>query len=124
MGKLKVLTRWEAVVIAAAVLGFLVWLFFPKTAGGTVEITAGGAPVAALSLKEPARLPVTGAHGVTLTVVVEGGAAHVEGATCPDLLCARHSPVSRAGESIVCLPGQIVVTVKGGSAHGPDAVSG
>ena len=41
--------------------------------------------------------------------------ADVTDAGCPDKLCVRMGAVSRAGQSIVCLPGGIVVTVVGGT---------
>jgi hypothetical protein len=39
----------------------------------------------------------------------------VEAADCPDKLCVSHREIFREGESIVCLPHRVVVTVtKGG----------
>ena len=55
-------------------------------------------------------------------IEVSGGRVRVRDADCPDRLCVRMGWVSRDGESIVCLPHKLVVTVRGGEA-GPDAVS-
>ena len=56
---------------------------------------------------------VTGEDGQGLNVlVIEDGRARVEYASCPDGICAAHKPISREGESIVCLPNRVVVSVK------------
>ena len=44
-------------------------------------------------------------------LVIREGKARVEEATCPDGICAAHKPISREGESIVCLPHRVVITV-------------
>ena len=56
---------------------------------------------------------VTGTDGATNTVRIRGGRVSVCAASCPDGLCVRHRAVSRAGESIICLPNRVVVTVDG-----------
>ena len=35
----------------------------------------------------------------------------MEKATCPDGICVSHTPIFRDGESIVCLPQRVVITV-------------
>ncbi len=32
-------------------------------------------------------------------------------ADCPDGICANHKPIHKTGESIICLPHKVVVTV-------------
>ena len=50
------------------------------------------------------------------------GSVRVTSAPCPNRLCMRAGPVSRAGASILCVPGWVRVTVSGGE-KGPDAVT-
>ena len=55
----------------------------------------------------------TGEGGKELNLlVIKDGKAFVETATCRDGICAAHAPISREGESIVCLPHKVVITVK------------
>ena len=42
---------------------------------------------------------------------IENGEAAVLEASCPDQICVHHKPVSKAGETIVCLPHRFVVTI-------------
>lgn len=98
-----------AVALAAAVL---LWLL-PKT-GTAAEITVDGATVATLPLDTDTTYTVEGIGGHN-TVVVRGGKVTVTDADCPDKICVRHRAVSRTGESIICLPHRVVVTVIGGT---------
>lgn len=120
----KYLTGAEAVLLALLALALVVWLLFPKAAGARVVLTRGGEELGRYELDKPCQVEVSGANGFTLTLVIEDGAAHVEDSTCPDLICQHHSPISKAGESIVCLPGQVSVSVEGGEVRGPDAYAG
>ncbi len=48
-----------------------------------------------------------------LTVHIEGGAVWVTDADCPDKTCVAVGKIDRAGQSIVCLPSGVVVTILG-----------
>lgn len=124
MGKRKFLTLGEALALAALVLALAVWLLVPKRSGAQAVVSRGGEELGRYPLDTPARVPVQGANGFSLILVVEDGAAHVESSTCPDLICQRHAPISRAGQAILCLPGQVSVTVEGGARLEQDALSG
>lgn len=94
-------------------LVFLVglWVFFGRARGELVEIRVDGVLVGEYSLAEDREVTVgEGAHINRL--VIRDGEAYVAEATCPDGICAAHRPVSRDGESIVCLPHKVVFTVK------------
>ena len=43
---------------------------------------------------------------------------------CPGGDCVRTGTITRAGQSIVCLPEQVVVQLTGASADGPDVILG
>ncbi len=120
----RFLTGKEAAVLLLIVVALVLWLLLPKAAGARVVLARGGEELGRYDLDKPCRVDVSGANGFSLTLVIEDGAAHVEDSTCPDLICQHHSPISKAGESIICLPGQVSVTVEGGESHGPDAVTG
>ena len=44
-------------------------------------------------------------------------------ADCPDKLCVHQKAVSRDGESIICLPNKVVVSIEGGEDREMDAVA-
>lgn len=110
--------------MAVFILALIAWLVFPRPSGVQAVVTRGGAELGRYALDTPARLSIQGANGFSLTLVIADGQARVENSTCPDLICQHHAPVSNAGESIICLPGQVTITVKGGERYGHDAISG
>ena len=59
----------------------------------------------------------------TNRLVIKDGAARMEWADCPDQICVNHRAVSRNGESIICLPNQVVVTVVSSEESDVDAVA-
>ena len=100
------------VAVAAAVLFVLLWWL--PTAGSAVEVTVDGKQFVTLPLSEQTAVDIPVGEG-SCTLVIADGRATVTAATCPDRICVRHRPISRTGESIVCLPNRVVVTVVGGT---------
>ena len=78
------------------------------------RVTVDGKPYGAYPLSEELTLDIrTGDGGEQLNrLIIREGQAFVETATCPDGICAAHKPISRDGESIVCLPHRVVITVE------------
>ncbi len=91
--------------IALVAMGLL-WLCADK--GAAVQVTVDGEVVAILPLGVDTTYPMAGN-----TLVIADGTAYMRAADCPDGLCVAHRPISRAGESIICLPHRVVVTVVG-----------
>lgn len=44
-------------------------------------------------------------------LVVEDGQAYIKSANCPDKICVQHRPISKVGETIVCLPHKVVIEI-------------
>ncbi|MBQ9086040.1 MAG: NusG domain II-containing protein [Clostridia bacterium] len=103
-----------AAILLLAVMGIFAWLLF-RQKGAVVEVSVNGETVAEYSLSEDRQVELsTGTDGQGRnTLVIRGGTAEVSDANCPDGLCAEHRAVSRDGESIVCLPNRLVITVRG-----------
>ena len=54
---------------------------------------------------------------ITLTVEIRDGRAHVSDSDCPDKICQRTGWISRKGETVICAPAAVRLTVtdpKGG----------
>ena len=122
--KRKTLKNDILLVAALLLVALAAWglLRLTRARGAEAVVTVDGATVAALPLSEDAVLTVGEGQGFSNVIEVSGGRVRVRDADCPDRLCVRTGWVSRDGESIVCLPHKLVVTVRGGEA-GPDAVS-
>ena len=57
-------------------------------------------------------------------IVIEKGEVYMEDADCPDKLCMKQGSISGTGQTIVCLPHKLVVTVENGKEPELDGVTG
>lgn len=100
--------------------------FFFRKEGDTVRVTVDGKLYGVYSLSEDLTVDIrTGENGEHLNrLIIINGKAYVEEASCPDGICAAHRPIFRDGESIVCLPNRVVITVHTeGVDDAPDIVA-
>ena len=115
-------------ILLAAVLLLLggalaLFLWLTRQTGGTVSVRIDGKAVMELPLSENAQI-VLGEGDHTNTLIIRDGKAQVIEASCPDRICVRQGAVQYAGESIVCLPHKLVVTVQGGPPPDIDGTAG
>ncbi|WP_270303595.1 NusG domain II-containing protein [Baileyella intestinalis] len=117
-------TKADLILMAAIViigLGISIFLAAGSHQGNKVEITKDGKLWGTYSLDGEHKITIR--DGKELNVVkISGGKVTMESANCKNQVCVHHSPVSRTGESIVCLPHKIVVSIKGGDNE-YDAIS-
>lgn len=107
-----------AVLAVAAVI--LAYQFFRQDSGEhLVEISVDGEHFDTYNLTDEQTIEIDD----TNRVVIEDGAARMEWADCPDQLCVNHRAVSKNGESIICLPNQVVITIVSPEESGLDAVA-
>lgn len=110
-----------AVLLLVAAVGAL-YLFVFRGAGNTVTVTVDGQLYATYALSDTVNVEIDSGDG-TNRLIIRGGKAFVKAASCPDGICVAHRPIFRDGESIVCLPNRVVVTVTSrGQTDAPDIV--
>ena len=113
-----------ACLLIAAAIG-LVYLFGFRSKGDVVKVTVDGKIYGTYSLNKNTSQDIyTGEKGDRLNrLIIKDGKAYVETATCSDGICVKHSRIFRDGESIVCLPHGVVITVTAeNSENTPDIV--
>ncbi len=59
-----------------------------------------------------------------MTLHVENGTIRVLESGCPGKDCVRQGTISLDGESIVCLPSRVIISVRSDSSSGLDGVAG
>lgn len=104
----------SSVLIISALCYLLV--IMNQTEGACVVVTVGN--------KEYGRYPLNVDKKITISVdyetktqynvlVIENGKADITDASCPDGICEDHIPISKNGETIVCLPNKVVIRIEG-----------
>lgn len=115
-----------AVTVALAI-AFFAWLFFHflGNAGGGCEavILRDGAEIGRYSLSEDDIITVRGENESYNLILISGESVRVTDADCPDKLCIRQRSISRNGESIICLPHKLVITIESPEESDMDAVT-
>ena len=120
-------TKYDALVALAVLLlagAFGARVGPARADGGTlaVVVTADGAELDRFALGGAERVYEN--NGYTLRVAAAAEGVRVAESDCPTHDCVRTGTVSRAGQSIVCLPARIVITLDGAGGGAYDAVAG
>ena len=107
--------------IGLLVTALCLWLIMQLVMNnsGSEELVA----VITVDGEEYAQYPLK--SGITMEIFVDGhnkviiddGVVWMEEADCPDKLCMNQGRISKAGQTIICLPNRIMVTIKGGTAQ-------
>ena len=118
--KRKWITRADLFLLAGVLVCVLSLfaLFGRKEAGDTVSVYVGNELLAELSLSDAQESYSVSSKNGTLTLCFDGEGVSVLHSDCPDGVCVRTGRISRLGESIVCAPLGICVTVEGGGLDG------
>ncbi len=124
----KLFSKADAVLIAVLLLIAAAALFFRMRGSAGEErfarIEKDGETISYFRLSEdlPYREYEIGG-AVPVTIAAENGAVWFLHSECPDRLCVRFGKLSKTGETAVCLPARVAVTVEG-EKKAVDAVTG
>ena len=102
--------KYDIALISALVLislALLAAFSIGRNHGDTVKVTVNGTPFGVYSLDKDAVIDING----TNLLVIKNKEAYMDSADCPNLTCVKHPPISKSGQSIICLPNRVVVTV-------------
>lgn len=108
-------------VLAAAVIGLVLWLLL-RTPGSTAVVLIDGVETARYPLDTPTETTLSFEDDWSNELVIRDGRAYVTAANCPDQICVEHAGISHVGETIVCLPHKIVIRIEGASDGAPDVI--
>ncbi len=119
-------TKYDALVVLivlalAVALGARYW-FAPAREAAEIIVSIGGVEAERLTFDD-SEYDYTN-NGYTVHVTVRAGSVRVDHADCPTQDCVRTGAISRPGQSIVCLPARIILTIEGAAAPDYDAIAG
>jgi hypothetical protein len=100
--------------ILAVGCGIAALLLLTGQTGATVQVRVDGNLVGTYPMTKNQTYEIQGANGGTNLLMIQDGTAWVEEASCPDGLCRNMGIISKNGQSIVCLPNQVVIEVTDG----------
>ena len=114
-----------ALIIALLAVAAALWFYLPRSQSGqlTVVISVAGEETRRVPLSDFTETTVTGGS-YTLRVSTRDGGVAVTDSDCPTQDCVHTGVITRAGQSIVCLPAQVVVHLEGTAPDAPDVIVG
>lgn len=112
-----------SVFIAAAVIFFTVSNLFYHEKGAYVNITVDGTTYKTLPLNEDTTITIDGYNGGKNILQIKDGYAFITEADCPDKLCQKQKKIKYKGETLVCLPHRVVVSVLSGKNSDIDSIA-
>lgn len=105
-----------AVMLVAAGLAMSYFFSFGRSSGDTLLITVNGETFGSYSLFED-REVVIERNRHTNKITIKNGTVSMDFSDCPGQDCVRQRAISQTGESIICLPHQILLEITGGTGE-------
>ena len=115
--------RLDVLLIALLLLlslSLLLFVLLDKEDGAIAVVEVNGVTVGSYPLSVDGVFPLNGGTNV---LIIEEGTARLVESQCPDHTCERTGRVRYVGQTIVCLPNRLSVTVTGDAQNGVDFVS-
>ena len=105
-------------------IGITVWIYYPKsTPASTVEVRENGKLILSLPLSENTKQTIRCTDGGSNQLLIQDGAVTMTDADCDDKTCVKTGSIKENGQSIVCLPHRLVITITDSSSDSaPDAI--
>ena len=103
--------RLDIIVIAAILilsLSVILIISLTRKDGATVTVTVDGVTVAEYPLAEDGVYTLNGGSNI---LTIENGTARMSDSSCPDHICENKGKIKYVGQTIVCLPNKLTVTV-------------
>ncbi len=114
----------DFILIAAvlAVAGIMLFFLYGvnNSYGSFVQIEIDGEVVETLDINIDTERVIETENGGTNTLIIKDGGAEMIDANCPDGICINHKKINKNGESIICLPHKLVVSVVNEKSNGDD----
>ena len=101
-------------------LSFLLIRTLTQAEGAVAVVEIDGTVVGSYPLSVDGRFVLNGGTNV---LIIEDGTARLVESHCPDRTCELTGRISYVGQTIVCLPNRLSVTVMGDTENGVDFVS-
>ncbi|MGN1166731.1 MAG: NusG domain II-containing protein [Lachnospiraceae bacterium] len=108
------------IIIFVAGMAFLLHEVVGGKGAGCVTVKVEGEITGVYSLAKDQEIEINDGSNI---LVIKNGRADMIQADCPDKLCVNQKAISKNGESIICLPNKVVVTIDSSENSEFDAVA-
>lgn len=119
--------KWDIILLLGIIsIAIIVWMIRGIMNRGEADMV-----IVYQDGREISRYPLTVDETITIPygeqeynlLMISGGTASVSDADCPDRLCVSQREICQKGESIICLPHKLVITIDSDKEGELDAVT-
>ncbi len=102
-----------AVILLVALICFIVFTVTSKQ-GDYVNVSVNGQVIKSFDLNKNTEFEIkTGENDEQINfLVIENDYAYIKFSNCPDKICQHHLKIKNIGETIVCLPHKVVISIE------------
>lgn len=94
-------------IVSAILLSVVLFFCFTTTKANTVTVKENNKIVYEGSIKKDKTVSLK-----NNTVIIKNGNVYMKEANCKNKICVHTGKINKSGESIICLPNKVSVTVK------------
>ena len=98
-------------LLVVGIIALVIWHFVYSVDGKYVTIEQRDNLIGIYPLNVDKEIEIEHRGEVVNNIIIEDGYCYMEEAECPDHLCIKQGKVNKSGQTIVCLPNRVVVTV-------------
>ncbi len=117
--------KWDYVLIGSLTLISVIWIIIilgSQSSGDKVVVKVNDKVIYTALLSENSEYLIKTGNDYN-NLVIKDGEAYIDDANCKGLDCVRMGHISRDGESIICIPHSVIVTVESDKVNNVDFVS-
>lgn len=111
------------ILLILAIVSYTIVKYIGNENGAQVEVIIDGEVSETFPLDENISYKIIIDDKNYNILSIENGEVSVSEASCPDKLCINQKKITKAGESIICLPNKLVVRIVGDKKTTIDAVA-
>lgn len=97
------------ILLVIALIFFSVLFLTPKNKGNYAVVKLGGIETARYPLSENIQTDIL-SNGIN-HLVIKNGEAYISSADCKTLVCVKSGAIKNVGETIVCLPHNLIIEI-------------
>lgn len=113
-----------SICVISAILYFIVWINKSMPGEGRVIVYLDQQQILEFPLDADRQEWIDTGKGHRNLLQIRNGKVSVSDANCRDHLCVKQGEISGNGESIICLPHRLTITIENNIERELDAVSG
>jgi hypothetical protein len=124
-----ILKKGDFLIILFIILAGLTWLLrgfiWVDTGNNFAVIEVNGKHYKTVSMKKDSKYKIDLPHNKYMELAIENQKAWIieETVECPQKICIKTGQITKAGQSIVCLPNKVVIYIKGSDQSEIDDLS-